>query len=139
MNKLFSLAVQFFKFSIVGITCFIVDFVVLYVLKEFANMNVLLAAGISFTVSVILNYILSIYFVFDVDRHKNKKRNFVLFVVFSVIGLILTELLMNFGIDVLEINYMLVKVGATLIVMVYNFVTRKLFIERAGKKKHSKN
>jgi len=134
MNKLFSLGVQFFKFSIVGIICFIVDFAVLYVLKEFVNMHVLLAAGISFSVSVVLNYILSIYFVFDVDRQKNKKRNFILFVVFSVIGLILTELLMKFGIDVLKINYMLVKVGATLIVMVYNFVTRKLFIERAGKK-----
>lgn len=134
MNKLFSLTVQLFKFSIVGVICFIVDFAVLYVLKEFVQLHVLLAAGISFSVSVILNYILSIYFVFDVDRQKNKKRNFILFVVFSVIGLVLTELLMKLGIDVLNVNYMLVKVGATVIVMVYNFVTRKLFIERAGKK-----
>jgi putative flippase GtrA len=134
MNKLFSLIVQLFKFSIVGVICFIVDFAVLYVLKEFVQLHVLLAAGISFSVSVILNYILSIYFVFDVDRQKNKKRNFILFVVFSVIGLILTELLMKLGIDVLNVNYMLVKVGATVIVMVYNFVTRKLFIERANKK-----
>ena len=134
MNKLFSLIVQLFKFSIVGVICFIVDFAVLYVLKEFVHLHVLLAAGISFSVSVILNYILSIYFVFDVDRQKNKKRNFILFVVFSVIGLVLTELLMKLGIDVLNVNYMLVKVGATVIVMVYNFVTRKLFIERAGKK-----
>ena len=135
MKKLFALIIQLFKFSIVGVICFIVDFATLYVLKEFAGVQVLLAAAISFTVSVILNYILSIYFVFDVDRQKNKKRNFILFVIFSVIGLILTELLMKLGIDVLQINYMLVKVLATVIVMVYNFVTRKLFIERANRKK----
>ena len=133
MNKLISLFVQLFKFSIVGVVCFLVDFAVLYVLKEFAHLYVLLAAAISFTVSVILNYILSIYFVFDVDKKKNPKRNFILFVIFSIIGLILTEILMKIGIDFFNINYMLVKVLATVIVMVYNFVTRKLFIERPSK------
>lgn len=134
MKKLFALVVQLFKFSIVGVICFIVDFAVLYVLKEFAGFHVLLSAAISFTISVILNYILSIYFVFDVDKKKNQKRNFILFIIFSVIGLILTEILMKIGIDFLSINYMLVKVAATVIVMVYNFVTRKLFIERPSKK-----
>lgn len=122
------------RFGIVGAVCFVVDFVVLYVLKEFAGFHVLLAAAISFTVSVILNYVLSIYFVFDVDKKKNPRRNFILFIIFSVIGLALTELLMKIGIDFLSINYMLVKVAATVIVMVYNFVTRKLFIERPSKK-----
>ncbi len=134
MNKLFSLILQMFRFGIVGAVCFVVDFAVLYVLKEFAGFHVLLAAAISFTVSVILNYVLSIYFVFDVDRKKNQKRNFILFVIFSIIGLVLTELLMKIGIDFMHINYMLVKVAATVIVMVYNFVTRKLFIERPSKK-----
>lgn len=134
MNKMFPLLLQLFKFGIVGTVCFGVDFVVLYVLKEFAGFHVLLAAAISFTVSVILNYILSIYFVFDVDKKKNQKRNFILFVIFSVIGLVLTELLMKIGIDFFHINYMLVKILATAIVMVYNFVTRKLFIERPSKK-----
>lgn len=134
MNKLFTLILQMVRFGIVGAVCFVVDFAVLYVLKEFAGFHVLLAAAISFTVSVILNYILSIYFVFDVDKKKNQKRNFILFVIFSVIGLVLTELLMKIGIDFMHINYMLVKVAATVIVMVYNFVTRKLFIERPSKK-----
>lgn len=134
MKKLFSLFIQLFKFSIVGAVCFVVDFAVLYVLKEFAGVHVLLSAAISFTVSVILNYILSIYFVFDVDRKKNPKRNFILFIIFSVIGLALTEILMKIGIDVFHVNYMLVKVAATVIVMVYNFVTRKLFIEKPSKK-----
>lgn len=134
MNKLFTLILQMVRFGIVGAVCFVVDFAVLYVLKEFAGLHVLLAAAISFTVSVILNYILSIYFVFDVDRKKNPRRNFILFVIFSVIGLVLTELLMKIGIDFMHINYMLVKVAATVIVMVYNFVTRKLFIERPSKK-----
>ena len=50
MKKLFSLFIQLFKFSIVGAVCFVVDFAVLYVLKEFAGVHVLLSAAISFTV-----------------------------------------------------------------------------------------
>lgn len=127
MIKLFQ---QIIKFSVVGFICFVIDFILLYVLKEFFHINVYLSTAIAFTVSVIVNYILSILFVFDVDKSKNQSKNFVLFIIFSVIGLILTEVLMHIGTQWFEFNYLLVKIFATLIVMVFNFVTRKLFLEK---------
>ena len=50
--------------------------------------------------------------------------------VLSVIGLGINELIMYVTVDLLIINYMLAKIGATAIVMVYNFITRKLFLEK---------
>ena len=97
--------------------------------KEVFNLNVLVSAAIAFTVSVIFNYILSIKWVFDVDKSKSEKKNFVIFIVFSIIGLLLTELIMWVGTDILKVNYLLVKIIATAIVMVFNFITRKLFLE----------
>ena len=129
MIKLFQ---QIIKFSVVGFICFVIDFILLYVLKEFFHINVYLSTAIAFTVSVIVNYILSILFVFDVDKSKNQSKNFVLFIIFSVIGLILTEVLMHIGTQWFEFNYLLVKIFATLIVMVFNFVTRKLFLEKSS-------
>jgi putative flippase GtrA len=34
------------------------------------------------------------------------------------------------GVELFHIHYMIVKVGATAVVMVFNFVTRKKFIEK---------
>ena len=125
-NKLF---VQIFRFGIVGGLAFIVDYVILIICKELFELSVLLSAAIAFSVSVIFNYILSIKWVFDVDKEKSAKKNFMIFIVLSIIGLGLTELIMDIGSNKLKINYLLVKIIATAIVMVFNFITRKIFLE----------
>ncbi len=123
------LLIQILRFGVVGGLAFVIDYAVLIICKEVFNINVLLSAAIAFTVSVVVNYILSIAWVFDVDKNKDKRKNFILFIVFSVIGLGLTELIMWIGTDLMHINYLIVKIVATAIVMVFNFITRKKFLE----------
>lgn len=123
------LLLQIFKFVFVGGLAFVIDYVTLIICKEFFHLSVLISAAIAFTISVIFNYILSVKWVFDVDKNKSKEKNFITFIVFSVIGLGLTELIMWFGSDILKISYLIVKIIATAIVMVFNFITRKLFLE----------
>ena len=53
-----------------------------------------------------------------------------MFVFLSVIGLGVNELCMLIGVEVLHVHYMIVKIGATAVVMVFNFITRKIFIEK---------
>ena len=125
---------QLVKFGGVGFLCFLIDFAILSLLTEAFKVNYLVSSAIAFSVSVIVNYVLSVVFVFDVDRQNNKKRNFILFVIFSVIGLILTELIMKLGVDIISWDYRIVKIAATAIIMIYNFVTRKLFLEKKGNK-----
>ena len=126
-SKLFT---QILRFGVVGGLAFVIDYSVLILCKEVFGLNVLLSAGIAFTISVIANYILSIYWVFDVNKENDKKKKFILFIVFSIIGLGLTELIMWFGTDICNISYLIVKIIATAIVMVFNFVTRKSFLEK---------
>lgn len=126
-NKLF---MQIFKFGFVGGIAFIIDYAVLIFCKEVLNLDVLISAGIAFSVSVVFNYILSIKWVFDVNKEKSKSKNFILFIVFSIIGLILTEVIMHVGVKMLYFNYLIVKIVATAIVMVFNFITRKIFLEK---------
>ena len=99
------------------------------VCKEVFHLNTLLAAAIAFTISVIYNYIASVKWVFDVNKEKNEKTNFVIFIVLSIVGLIITEIIMWFGTDVMKISYLIIKIVATAIVMVFNFITRKMFLE----------
>ena len=48
----------------------------------------------------------------------------------SIIGLFLTEIIIYIWIELLIINEMIIKFIASLIVMVFNFVTRKMFLEK---------
>ena len=128
-EKTENLFVQIFKFVIVGGIATIIDWIIYYLLYNFMHMNPLLANILSFSVSVIYNYIASVKWVFDVNKDKNKVKMLVEFLIFSIIGLLLTELLLWIGINKLNMNAMLVKIIATAIVMVFNFITRKIFLE----------
>ena len=126
-NKLFA---QIIKFGFVGGTSFVIDAGILFLLTEFCGIHYLLSGAISFTASVIYNYMLSIKWVFDAKKDDNKEQELAVFIGLSVIGLGLNQLLMWLFVDIFHIYYMLSKIIATAIVMVYNFVTRKLFIEK---------
>lgn len=117
------------RFIVVGGIATIIDFVCLYIFKEFLNFNVILANTLSFTISVIYNYIASIKYVFDVNKTKNKNIQFILFITFSVFGLILNNLILYLLTDKLNIYYLISKIIATMFVMVFNFITRKKFLE----------
>ena len=125
-NNLFK---QICKFVVVGGIATVIDWCIYYLLVKLFNINPLIGNILSFSVSVIYNYTASVKWVFNVNADKSKKRMFVEFMVFSIIGLLLTELLLWIGIDLLKQDKMFVKIVATGIVMVFNFVTRKMFLE----------
>nr|WP_288645596.1 GtrA family protein [uncultured Mediterraneibacter sp.] len=127
MKKLIA---QVLKFGVVGGTAFLIDYSIMIALTEFFGINYLISSGISFVVSVIYNYILSVHWVFDVDKNGNKKKEFVVFILLSVIGLGLNQLLMWIFVSKVHVFYMLSKIFVTAIVMIYNFVTRKFFLEK---------
>ena len=109
-------------------------------LFELASMA---GSALGFTVSVIINYIMSFKFVFERKENLDRKKEFIAFIILSVIGLGLNQLIIWLcvgpiygGIQFIQnlLNYDLAytgaKVIATAIVMVYNFVTRKIFLEK---------
>ncbi len=121
---------QIMRFGVVGVIAFVIDYTVLLVLTEVAGIHYLLSSAVAFLVSVIFNYILSVTFVFETDKSRSKGAQFSLFAVMSAGGLGINQLMMWLVSDVMFIPYQLSKFLATAVVMVYNFVTRKLFLER---------
>ena len=125
-NKLLN---QILKFGLVGGTAFVIDYVLLYFCTEFLHIHYLISSIISFTVSVIFNYILSIKWVFDVKKKQDVK-DFVIFIILSVIGLEINSLIMYVMVEKFGGYYMFSKIVSTAVVMVYNFITRKIFVEK---------
>lgn len=123
------LILQMVKFGAVGFLCFFIDYGIMLLLTELAGVNYLISCSISFSVSVIVNYLLSMHFVFAAKANMKKRTQFVIFVILSVIGLGLNQLFMWLFVDLVHIPYQIAKLAVTAIVMLFNFVTRKVFLE----------
>ena len=123
------LIIQLIQFGIVGVVATIIDFGVLMLLKEIFHVSVLIASAISFSVSVIANYLLSMMFVFK-GSENSKVKEFIVFVALSIGGLLINQAIMWLGTEVLTVYYLWVKVFACVFVPIYNFVTRKIFLEK---------
>ncbi len=124
------LLAQVLRFTLAGGLCFLIDYGLLALLVEAAGWPALAASAVSFSVSVAVNYLLSVRFVFRRREGLDRRREMAVFLLMSVFGLGLNQALMLAGTQFLNIHYLIVKPAATLLVMVYNFVTRKAFLEK---------
>lgn len=142
---------QILKFGVVGVVCFVIDFVITMVmstvLREIFSMGTsraaLVAAFFGFVISVIVNYLLSMKYVFVRKEDMDRRKEFIIFVILSAFGLVLNEVIIKVCLDVIYVNWQWLqsfvgptlatagaKIVATAVVMVYNFVTRKIFLEQ---------
>lgn len=123
---------QFMKFGVVGIVAFFIDYGVLMLLSQGFGVDAVLSAGISFCVSVVFNYVASMRFVFTHRDDLSRSREFFIFIILSVIGLVINELIMLAGVVALGDSALMVtitKLVATVIVMVWNFFSRKKWLD----------
>ena len=85
----------------------------------------------------VVNYLLTVGWVFSTEKRKMEKHVFleiVVFVLISLFGMGLNELLMYVFVGLLAIQEMVSKVAAAIIVLLYNFIARKFILFKSGKK-----
>ena len=126
MRKLIN---QFIKFAGVGTAAFFIDYGLMIFFTEVFNIYYLVSATMSFTISVIFNYAASMRFVFTHRTDLSRKREFIIFIVLSAMGLLLNNVGMYIGVDVLRIDYRIPKILATMCVTIFNFFTRRAFLD----------
>ena len=93
-----------------------------------STISTVLGTGIGFLVGLLFNYIFSIIFVFQTKGNSKTAKGFLLFSFLSAIGLGIHLLGMFLGYNLLGINEWLVKIFLTIVVLIYNYLTRKFFI-----------
>lgn len=130
MKKLFE---QFVKFGIVGVTAFAIDYGLMILLTEVFGVDYLVSAMFSFIASVVFNYFASMRYVFSHKEGMSRRREFIIFLALSTIGLFLNTVLLWLGTEILQIDYRISKLFVTALVMLWNFVTRKIFLDGGSK------
>lgn len=120
--------IQLLRYSVVGGISFVLDYSLLYILTQWGNIHYLLSATISFTVGLMVNYLISIKWVFDRSILQNRMMEFFIFAFIGLVGLLINDLLIYYFTDHMHFYYMLSKLGAALIVLIWNFVMRKIIL-----------
>ncbi|MBR6444244.1 MAG: GtrA family protein [Firmicutes bacterium] len=121
---------QFSKFTVTGATCFAIDFGLMVLLKEVFGVYYLAASGISFVVATCINYLISKHWVYDVkDKHAQFKE-LIVFIILSAIGLGINTCLLWVFTSKVGLNYKISKLIAGMIGSIYNYITRKLYLEK---------
>ncbi len=123
---------QLLRYGVVGGVAFVVDFGLLFVLTRFGGLNYLVSAAVGFCAGLIINYQLSIRWVFETRAVADQRREFAVFTAIGVGGVLVNELIMWFGVEVLVWYYLLVKLLATGVVFFFNFSLRKLLLFSAS-------
>lgn len=146
---------EIFRFVIVGGLATLIDMLVMGVILYLFNPSLyprfynvwvgkvgnpstiatVVGTGTGFVVSLVFNYLLSVVFVYEDKGNSKTVKGVVLFAVLSVIGLLINMGGMWLGYDVCHINEWITKIIMTLVVLVYNYVSRKLFIFKKDNKK----
>lgn len=159
MKKLFqnkTLLMEIVRFAIVGGIATLVDLGVsslfqykIYTTQDKINLlgipltkSVIVSTLMGFTFGVIVNYILSIFVVFkDVENKKTSRSifGFLAFVGLSFIGFMINLGIKELGNFILTFEghffwFLVVFAFATLIVLIYNYISRKLLLFKPKKK-----
>ena len=116
------------KFAAVGFASLAVEYALLACFLS-AQMNYLMATTISFAVSIVVNYALSMRYVFTHRDGLSRGREFTIFAVLSAIGLGLNDLYMFVGVGLLNIGTMAMKLISTFFVTWYNYFSRRRFLD----------
>lgn len=120
---------QFAKFALVGFASLAVEYLFLAYFLQVARMDYLLATTVSFIVSIVVNYALSMKYVFSHKEDLSRKREFTIFAILSAIGLGLNDLYMFVGVGLLNIGALTMKPISTFFVTWFNFFSRRKFLD----------
>jgi putative flippase GtrA len=119
---------QLIRYGVSGGIAFVVDFCLLYVLKEYAGFHYLVAGTISFCAGLIVTYLFSIYWIFSVRKFSNRKLEFGIFTLIGAVGIALNFAFLWLFASVIHQHYLLAKIITTVIVTLWNFLAKKYIL-----------
>lgn len=113
---------QSFKFGMINGIVFSIDYGLMVFITEVFNCNPLISICISFFISEIFNYFTNIKLIIE----NNKK--LIIYILLSLIGLGITELVMYFLDKQFSMNYMISKLISIFILICYKSLTKNLYV-----------
>ncbi|MDR1006582.1 MAG: GtrA family protein [Bacteroidales bacterium] len=128
INNTNNVWLQLFRYTFVGGSAFVVDFLLLWLLTDFCGLNYLISATISFIVGLCVNYFISVRVVFFQSKVDDKRLEFLYVALIGGVGVGLNDLFIWLLTAKVGIYYMLSKILTAVVVYLYNFFARRYLI-----------
>ncbi len=128
--------IKFFRYAFVGGIAFVVDycgFAVTSLILGDGTFSVVAATTVGFIAGLITNFILSKKFVFTENANVGAAGEFMVYTVIGIGGYIFNILLMLLFVKFM--NKYIAKIVVALIVLVYNYLARKIILYSGGDNK----
>jgi putative flippase GtrA len=118
------IGIQFLRYGFVAVAAQIVDFGLLFVFTHYLHIHYLISATMSFSISLVLNYILCSFWVFSQNSSRRTREIFI-FTIVSGVGLLLTLGIVWFCTSIVGLFYLKSKLVAIVIVFFWSFLARR--------------
>ena len=118
------------RYFFVGGIAAAIDISIFFCFAKLLGYNYLLVACVGFMLATVVNYFLSVRFVFRSGVRFTKKGELALVFIVSFIGLGLNQLILFGLVEMVGIDMLMSKVGATGSVFFWNFAARNLIVFR---------
>ncbi len=122
------------RYLLVGGIAFGLDYTLLVVLTELAEINYLVSAVVAFAAGLTANYCLCTTYVFSGRSLSSRRAEFALFALIGVVGLGLTEWILWCGEEWIGLDYRFAKLIAVAVVLAWNFGARRAVLFRPSRR-----
>lgn len=112
----------------VGGSAAMIDWSIFAILVFLLDVNYLISATFSFIFATLANYILGIKTIFTSGVNFSQKKEISLVFLVSVIGLVINLSFLAIFSEILNLNLMASKIGASFIAFAWNYISRMHFI-----------
>lgn len=103
---------SFFRYLVIGTSTFAIDFSILILLHGFLKVNVLIAASISYWLSIAYNFLLNRYWTFGIKNQDNIYKHAAMYGVLLLFNYLFTIGFLAVTVHYFQLNYILAKLAA---------------------------
>ena len=129
-EKTDSILIQLFRYFVVSGLSLVIDFCTLFVFTEFLRIHYLVSGVLSYSVGLVINYFISVFWVFKSRTYEDKKKEFAIFAGIGIAGLGVNAFILWVCTSVAGLHYMLSRIISAGIGYAWKYVARRLLLFR---------
>ncbi|HVI69161.1 MAG TPA: bifunctional glycosyltransferase family 2/GtrA family protein [Magnetospirillaceae bacterium] len=126
LAKLF---VQFLRYGLVAFAALLIDFGLLYLFASELHMHYLVAASLAYTISMLVNFLLCLKWVFTSRTERTRWKEAAMFFTIGFIGLGLTDVIIWGFTSLFGLHYLMSKLLTVGIVFFWSFGARRFIFQ----------
>ena len=122
--------IQFIRYFISSCTALMIDFLLFIILTRVFHINYVVSNVLGNIAGMFVNYFLNILWVFNKRKFKNKKLEFIFFIIIGFLGTLLNTFLIWLLTSFFYIYDLISKSIATIISYIFRYLLRKFLLFR---------